>query len=174
MDFFGAAMNAARLQVDSVVAHQYRRCVVRPIHAAQQHADAGDEFAHAERLRQVVIGADAESDQHVGLVAARRQHQHGRRPHCLYPPTYLQTIEPRQHDVEHHQVRFGGRGRRDRRRSVDGGFYEKVLGAQASRDCGQDGRFVVDHQDSLHTPDCRCLVWRFWVAVVKIPWRNAA
>ena len=127
-----------------------------PVHAAQQHADPGDEFAHAERFGQVVVGADAEADQHVRLVASGGQHQHRRRPHRLDPSAYLQTVESGQHHVEHHQIRFGGRRRRDRRRPVDGGFHQEFLGAQPSRDGGQDGRLVVDHQDSLHTPDCRC------------------
>ena len=59
--------------------------------AAQQRAHARDELAHAERLRQVVVGAALEAEHLVGLFAPRREHQ--------------------DRDVAVHAARAGSRGR---------------------------------------------------------------
>ena len=54
--------------------------LARPVDAAQQGPDAGDDLAHPERLGDVVVGADAETDEQVGLVGARREHEDRHRP----------------------------------------------------------------------------------------------
>ena len=56
-----------------------RRRARGALDAAQQRPHAGDELAQRERLGHVVVGADAEPDQQVGLLAARGQHQHRHR-----------------------------------------------------------------------------------------------
>ena len=113
----------------------------------QQRADPRDELAHAERLGQVVVRADAQPDQDVGLVVASRQHQHRHRAHRLDPAAHLVPVEPGQHHVEHDQVRlvlgkglYGGRpvvGLRDvvplRRQTVAHGPVDHGL--------------VLDHED---------------------------
>ena len=46
----------------------------RAVRAAEDGADAGDELARAERLGQVVVGAELEAEQLVELVVAGREH----------------------------------------------------------------------------------------------------
>jgi hypothetical protein len=172
VDFLVAMMNPALLQIYSIVTERQLLVVFAPVHPSQQHLDPGDEFAHAERLGEVVVGADAESDQHVGLVAAGRQHQHRDRPLGLDAPADLESVEPRQHHIQNHQIRCGGSHRGDRRRAVDRGLHDEALGTQPGGARRKDGRLVVDHQDPLHTPDCRCRLWGFRAANVKKAWRN--
>ena len=99
--------DAAALQVDHQVAAAQRAAGLRvgqlAVGAAQQRLHAAHQLAHAERLDQVVVGADLEADHLVDLVGARRQEQ-DRRPR-LAPP----GGRPRSHpcpaaDVEQHQV----------------------------------------------------------------------
>ena len=48
--------------------------VERPIGPAQDRPDARDQLARAERLGQVVVGAELEAEQLVELVVARGEH----------------------------------------------------------------------------------------------------
>ena len=54
-----------------------------PLDAPQQRLDARHQLAGRERLGHVVVGADAQPDQHVRLLGARREHQHRHRPRPL-------------------------------------------------------------------------------------------
>ena len=74
--------------VDLDVADLQRRDVTRDagvgelagaLDPADQGVDPGDQLAHGERLGHVVVGADAQPDQHVGLVVAGGEHQHRHR-----------------------------------------------------------------------------------------------
>ena len=51
--------------------------VVDAGHAAQHRLDARHELARAERLRDVIIGAERETPQPIGFVYTRRQHDDG-------------------------------------------------------------------------------------------------
>ena len=75
-----------------------------PLDPPQQRAHARDELARGERLGHVVVGADGEPDEQVGLLAARGQHQHRHRPVALHAAADLEPVEPGQHQVEHHEV----------------------------------------------------------------------
>ena len=88
----------------------------RALDPPQQHPDPGHELARRERLGHVVVGADAEPDEQVGLVVAGGEHQHrapGGRPAA---PAHLEAVEAGQHQVEHDEVRVAGRGAPRRRR----------------------------------------------------------
>ena len=72
--------------------------------AAQDRADARDELAGAERLDDVVVGAELEAEHAVGLVAAGGEHDHR---HALVGAQLAQQVEARavgEHDVEEHEV----------------------------------------------------------------------
>ena len=75
-----------------------------PLDAAQQGPDPGDDLAHREGLGHVVVGADAEAHEQVGLVGAGGEHEHRHRPDGLDPAADLEAVEPGQHDVEHDEV----------------------------------------------------------------------
>ncbi len=73
--------------------------------AAQQRLAARDELAHRERLRHVVVRADAQADEHVGLVVARGEHEDGDRALGLDAPAHLEPVDAGEHDVQHDEVR---------------------------------------------------------------------
>jgi hypothetical protein len=117
-----------------------------------------DQLAHAERLGQVVVGADAEPHQDVGLVVAGGQHQH-RHGRCgLDPAAHLVAVEAGQHHVEHDQV-----GRvlrcvpRDRAGAVVRACARVVpLGAQPVGDRLVDHRLVLDDTEPRKASAASC------------------
>ena len=77
--------------------------------APDHGTEPSDEFARAERLDHVVIGAAVEPTHPVGLLAARRQHNHRQRAGLRRPPepaTHFDSGDQRQHPVEQHDVRL--------------------------------------------------------------------
>jgi hypothetical protein len=71
-------MGAAARDVDLELAdgdRAWRRCLLGRLRAPQDRADAGDHLAAAERLDDVVVGAQLEADDPVGLGAARCEHE---------------------------------------------------------------------------------------------------
>src|SRR4051794_7134062 len=76
-----AALDAPPLEVDEEVAmtddpaaHGIRQVAIRP---AKQGLDPAHQLTQAERLRQVVVGAELEADDLVDLVVASGQHEDG-------------------------------------------------------------------------------------------------
>ena len=66
------------LRIDRQLALGQRRrllCVRAACHAAQDDVDAGDEFARAERLGDVIVAADLEAEHTVDFVVPRRKKQ---------------------------------------------------------------------------------------------------
>ena len=71
--------------------------------SSQQRTHARNELANAERLGQIVVGAALETENLVGFLATRRQHQNRHVPvHRLAADrtAHGHPIELRQHDVE--------------------------------------------------------------------------
>lgn len=119
-----------------------------PLDPAQQHVHPGGQLAHRERLGHVVVRADAEADQHVGLVVAGGQHEDRDGTLGLDPAAHLQAVETGQHHVQDHQVGLPGLGGVDGRRTVRRGLDEEALGAQPRGDRLHDRGVVLDHQDA--------------------------
>lgn len=117
-----------------------------PLHPAQQHVDPGRQLTHGERLGHVVVGADAETDEHVGLVVPGGQHQYRHRALGLHAAADLQAVEAGKHDVEHHQIRLPGLGRVHGRRAVERGLHQEALGPQPGGNGIDDRGVVLDHQ----------------------------
>ena len=117
--------------------------------AAQDRADAGDQLARVERLREVVVGADLEADDLVDVVVARRQHQDRHRARRAHVAADLEPVHVGQVEVEQDQRRARADGLLLRLRAVDGavdrvaGLLE--IGADEARDVG----FVLDDEDAL-------------------------
>ena len=96
-------------------------------HPTENRADAKHEFLRAERLGEVIVGAERESANAVLFFAARREHEDGHVARRLVRPQLLEHVVARragQHEVEHDQrgtllpsggQRLGSGGRRDTR-----------------------------------------------------------
>ena len=72
--------------------------------AAQHGADARQQFARVERLGHVVVGAEFQADDAVGLLAHRGQHDDRHVGLGAQPAGEVQPALAGQHQVEHHQV----------------------------------------------------------------------
>ena len=116
---------------------------------AQHGLDPRHELGQLERLRDVVVGAELEPDDHVVLLAARGQHEIGTVALAPDLPADLEAVERRQHHVEHDEVERApagsGRARRARPRRGDA---EPGLLEPEGRDLADRG-VVLDEQDVL-------------------------
>ena len=115
---------AARRRVDLEGADPHRlHRLVAPLGAAQHRADARDHLGARERLDDVVVGAQLEADDLVGLGAARGDHHDRRVALAAQRAGHVAAVAVRQRQVEQHQVgvdplgdldRLGDGGRDDR------------------------------------------------------------
>ena len=127
-----------------------RRSLGEP-RAPDQRADAGDQFADAERLRQIVVGAGLQTEHLVGLFAPRRQQQHRHVGVGGSRRIALQSVRPsRPGSIRSRTTRSTGLGRkrsehpRHRRRRGVAAFEAEVQLDQLA-----DVRLVLDEQ---HAP----------------------
>ena len=119
----------------------------------QDGLQPGEQLARIERLRQIVVGAELEADDAVGLLALGGQHQHrhvGRRADA---PAGLEAVEVGKHDVEDDRVRRAplqlGKAGIGGRRGAD----RKAVALEIVREHGGQARIVVDDQDLFrHAP----------------------
>ena len=102
---------AVRVAVDAQAAEADDRglgvVAARGIGATEEGADAQHELAHAERLHDVIVGADLEADDAIDLLALRRTHDHGDVASALgvaEPAADLGAREVGQHEIEHDHV----------------------------------------------------------------------
>ena len=80
----------------------------RALKAAQNGFDAGHKFARAERLGDVVVGAELESEDAVGFAAfgRKKNYGHGGEPVSLADgAAEFETVFAGDHDVEHEKRR---------------------------------------------------------------------
>jgi hypothetical protein len=116
--------------------------------AAQQRFHAGGQLSHSERLGEVVIAADFESDHLVEFGVTRREEQHRDARVDAQPPTHLVPVDSRQHDIEHHEVEGGGLRERQCVIAVRGYCDVVALFAQVVADELGDRSFVIDDEDA--------------------------
>ena len=74
------------------------------------------QLARAERLGEVVVGADRQADDEVGLGVAGGEHQDGDGSLALDLAAHVEAVEPGEHEVEHHEVGLELAGSAPRRR----------------------------------------------------------
>ena len=93
----------------------------RPVGPPQDRPDAGHQLARAERLGQVVVGTELETEQLVELVVTGREHHDRDRRVAAQLPGHVEAVEPGQPEVEDDQIgppladrRQGATGRRRR------------------------------------------------------------
>ena len=114
------------------------------------------ELARRERLGHVVVRAELEADDPVGLLAAGGEHDHGELGARADPAAQLEPVRPRQHHVEHDQV---GSSRLDERaRIVAVACLERrvPLALEVAHDDLADDRLVVDDENGGHALDRAC------------------
>ena len=116
--------------VDRAAGRAIRRGVASPRRRRRRPAgrpgdgpDAGQHLAHAERLGDVVVGAELEAEHAVELVAARGDHDDRHVGRCADRPAHVAPVHVGQAEVEQHHVvavvggeRAAARWRRGRRR----------------------------------------------------------
>jgi len=72
--------------------------------AAQHRADPGDQLARAERLGEIIVGAEFEPDDAVGLAALGRDEDDRHVAGAAKLAAQIDAAGPRQHDVEQHEI----------------------------------------------------------------------
>ena len=146
--------------------------------ATEDRADARNELARIERLRQVVVGADLESDDLVDVLVARGQHQDRHVGVLADALADLDPVDVGKHQVEHDQRRILGRGQCERLRAVRGRLDDVARVLQVERNERGDRALVLDDQDrrcgschrASHSYCCgRC--WRCCAAAAALPVR---
>ena len=141
--------HARDVELDVAGAHELDGRV-RSLGAPQHRPDARDELLGAERLGDVVVRAELEPDERVGLVGARGEHddRHGR----LAPDGagHVEPVEPRQPEVEHDEVGPAGAQRVERGLAVAGAEHGVAGGAEIVAAERDDLGLVVDDEDRLH------------------------
>ena len=80
---------------------------------AQHRAQPGQQLARRERLGDVVVGAQLEPHDAIGLVPARGQHDDGHLALLADAPADLQPVHARHHDVQQDGVEHAARERRE-------------------------------------------------------------
>ena len=118
--------------------------------------DAGHELTGAERLGEVVVGADGQADDEVGLGIAGREHQHRDRALALDLAAHVEAVETREHEVEHHQVGLELAAALHARGAVGGDGDREALAAQTGGHGLCDRRLVLDHDDRAREGGSRC------------------
>ncbi len=101
LDLSAGDGDVARVAPQHDVARREHLVLVAVLDAAQDRLDARGELARRERLRDVVVGAELEAGDAVGLLVARGQHQDRHLRVRAHLPADLEAVDPRQADVEH-------------------------------------------------------------------------
>ena len=121
--------------------------------AAQHRPHAGGQLARRERLRHVVVGAELEPDDPVGLLAARGEHDHRQLGARADPAAELEPVRARKHHVEDDEV--GRVALEQLARAVAVGGLERpvALPLEVADDDLADRRLVVDDENGGHGTD---------------------
>ena len=171
----------APLQVDAQVADAAaRRDTARCVLGAAQHGPhARHQLARAERLGQIVVGAQLQADQPVGLLHAGGEHDDrqavGGRV-LAQGAGDVEAVQAGQHQVEHQQVGPLGAGQAQGGRAVARRQHAKARPVQIVAHDGHDARLVVHHEDGpvavgprspgLRITTARPFRRRYWSGVV--------
>ncbi|MNM11975.1 hypothetical protein D3C81_221450 [compost metagenome] len=130
--------------------HRTARRRLAELGAAQQSLDSRLQFAGAERLAQIVVSAQLQADDPVGLVGAGGEHddRYARLAWVLaYPAAQAEAVFVGQHDVKNDQVAGRGFQRVAKALAVSLGMHLEAGAAQVGLQQFTDFLVVVDHQD---------------------------
>jgi hypothetical protein len=124
--------------------------IVRPAlqpDTAQDGADAGDQFAGAEWLGQIIVRAQFQPDDTIGLAALGADEDDGNIALAPDLAAQVYAVGARQHDVQHDQIDRPGVERHPHFRSRRG--RTDLIAMFLQRPCGQrtQWRVVLDQDD---------------------------
>jgi hypothetical protein len=115
--------------------------------AAQDRLDPGDQLAGRERLGHVVVGAELEAEDPVGLLLPGRDHDDRHpAPPLAQRPGHLEPVHARQHQVEQDQPGPLGVDRGQPGGPVGPPHDPEAVALQVQPDQVGDGRLVLDQQ----------------------------
>ena len=119
--------------------------------------DPGDELAGAERLRHVVVGADAEADDEVALGVPGGEHEHRDRALGLDVLADLEAVEAGEHQVEDDQIGLELAAALDADRARPPAIStEKPSDRSRAATAAAIGGFVLDDEDRSRGGRERC------------------
>ena len=118
--------------------------------ATHDRIDAREELLHAERFRDVVVGAAAEAAHLVRLLSARRQKDHRHLRDFADVIEHLEAAALRQHQIEKHQIGTLRVKETDRLFAVAGGDGLEVFVAQIDLETLAQSRFILDDENFRH------------------------
>ncbi len=152
-----------QLQELAVSMHLTRGCVERQLpdpellgpwrrrgRAPKHRAYPRRQLPWRERLRDVVVGAELEPDDTVGLLAAGGQQDHGQIGVRPDPATEREPVDPRQHHVEDDEAWPLPLENRACRFAVGCGQRSEPVPLQVAHNDVQDDRVVVDDKNGGH------------------------
>ena len=118
--------------------------------AAQDGAQAGQQLARVEGLGQVVVGADFEAHDAVGLLAPCRQHQDRHVGAGANRPAELEAVAIGQHEVQDHRVVAALKGGRETGLGALPMLEGQAGAAEIGRDHLGERAVILDHQQVGH------------------------
>ena len=117
--------------------------------AAEHALDARHELARVEGLRQIVVGADLETDDLVDVLVPGGQHQDRDVRALAHAAADLEAVHVGQVEVEDDQRGLLGRDRVERGAAGADGLHDVAGVLQIEGDERRDRRLVLDDQDRL-------------------------
>jgi hypothetical protein len=117
--------------------------------AIEDRANAREELARMEGLRNVIVGAHLEADDAVHILAARREHEHGDAALGAQLAAKREPVDARHHEVEHDEVHGALLDRAHELAPVREHGRAKAVLLEVLRDERADLGVVVDDQDVL-------------------------
>src|SRR5581483_3412918 len=118
--------------------------------AAQVGADARHQFTRRERLGQVVVRADFEAHDFIGVIVACRQEEDRHPVLRAYLTAERKAVLIRQPDIQHDQIERLALKRPPRLLRADGGLAKVALGDKQFLDGAQDESVVIYQQQARH------------------------
>ena len=135
------------VELDAADQRLFRSRFLGPSRSAEDRSHASHELPRAERLREVVVGTDGQSDEHIRFVVASGEHEHGNRSLTLDLPAHLETVEAWQHEVEDDEGRSELATPSDARGPVCLDLCNEALASKARCHRACNRRFILDHED---------------------------
>ncbi len=121
-----------------------------PLLATKDTVNAKDQLLEEKRLGHVVVGADLEAEQPVGVGRLGGQKQDGH-PAAggAEPLAHLEPVQLRHHDVEDHKIELDGSGEPKTLLAIVSGGRGKPLELQIVGEGIRKMLLVIDNQDVL-------------------------
>src|SRR5437879_1319493 len=130
---------------------------------AQHRLDAAEQLARIERLGDVVVGAELESDNAVHILAARGEHDDGHLRAAAHVAAYRQAVLAREHEIEHQQIDARAPHHAPHFLAVCNRRRAQLVALQVLTEQQTDLAVIVDDQD------VRKLVHRASRSATKVP-----